>query len=269
MPRVALWIAGVTTLAACSILTDFDGYVGEQGERQESGADAGGVADAQEDSADGAAVRFCASLVPTPTFCDDFDGLDGGSTMSDRSRAEATEEDFVSPPRALRITVDPLDSGNTKAAFSFPPLSTSPSRLRCRFDLRVEAAGDGGDGSTGVVQFEFVAGKRSALLEVQIRPTSIAVSEFLDHGDGGTTFVPHEQTPMMWPSKWMRVELILSTDPFQSSLIVNDALLERDRLLDPTWFKGIASVSYGNTFANGTTKTARVMRIDNVVVDVE
>ncbi len=189
--------------------------------------------------------------------------MDGGSVTSDRSRAEATEGDFVSPPRALGITVDPLDGGYTQAAISVPLLS--PHQIRCRFDLKVEAA----SGTTSVVEFMFAEGENRASLSVQIRPTGIAVSEFRAYEDGGSTFVPHAPTKMAWPSDWMRVELIW-VDSFRSSLIVNGTpTIEDNTDLHSDWFKGTTSVSYGNVFANEVTETPQIMWIDNVVIDVE
>lgn len=264
MSRAALWIACVIALAACSILTDFDGYVNEGSPATDGALDAEAPLDAHGDSeADGAVARYCTSLLPPPAFCDDFDGVDAGSALSERSRAEAREDDFVSPPRSLRITVDPLDKGDTSAAFS-APLSTSPHRLRCRFHLKVEAT----DETTSVVQFRFVAGTKEALLELQVRAHDVGVAEYLSYGDGGSTFLLHDTTPMEWPSEWMHVEVVW-TDTFSSSLVINGATLETNVPLHPNWFKGLATVFYGNAFANGITTTQRRMRIDNVVIDVE
>lgn len=256
MIRVVLPVICAASLVACSILTTFDGFSGSS---EDSGADAADVVA----PADSGNVGYCASLRQPVVFCDDFDGPDAASIVMDRSRAEPRTDDFVSPPRALRIGVDPLDGGNTTAAFSIP-LATSPHRLICRFDLKVEAA----SGFTGLAEMVFVAGKSKGHLGLQVRATGLAVSEFIEYPDGGNDFWLHTETPMTWPSGWMHVELVW-TDSFTSSLVVNGARLETEALLHEGWFKGLATVFYGNAFANGVTPSSRVMRIDNLVVDTE
>lgn len=212
---------------------------------------------------DGPNVRYCTTVLPVPRFCDDFDGVDAGSITSAGSRAEAREDDFVSPPRALHVTIDPMDSGSAVAAFSLP-LLVPARQLRCRFDLKVEAASAG----TSVVRFEFVAGAKRAFLDLQLLSTGFRVTEYLYYGDGGNTNVVHDQTPLKWPGPWMHLELVW-TDAFSSSLLVNGFPVETSRPLHANWFNGLATVSYGAAYANGVTPTAREFLIDNVVVDLE
>lgn len=223
-----------------------------------------GIGDAQPDSrTDGGIERYCATVLPKPTFCDDFDGIDAAAIPSIGSRAETREDDFVSPPRALRVTVDPLEAGTTSAAISVP-LLVSVRRLQCRFDLKVEAA----SGGTSVVRLFFVAGTKIALLDFQLRPTGFRLSEYVDDGIGGIASVAHDETAVRWPSEWMHVDLVW-TDAFSSSLVVNGVALETNVPLHPSWFKGLVSVSYGVAYANGVTTTERALRLDNVVIDVE
>lgn len=212
---------------------------------------------------DGEGVRYCATISPTPTFCDDFDGVDAGSSISAQSRAEPREDTFVSPPRALRVIVDPIDGGATSASLSIP-LLIAPRRLRLRFDLKVEAA----SGGTNVVSFAFTAGTRIAHLDLQLLATGVRVTEYIVASDGGTTSVVHDLTSLRWPSPWMHMELVW-TDSFRASFIVNGFPVETDVPLSSNWFKGLANVSYGAAYANTSSPSAREFWLDNVVLDVE
>ncbi len=214
---------------------------------------------------DGGTTRYCASLSPPPTFCDDFDGIDAASVIADGSRAEPREDNFVSPPRALRITVDPLarDQG-VKSAF-LVPLSTFPHRLRCRFDLNVVAA----TGETHIFQFVVgAAGPQLAHLELAVDATGISLLEYRRYTDGGSEVRYHPVTAVRWPSGWMHVEVVW-TDAFSASLAVNGAVLEQDTPLQLPWFQGLATVRYGNAFAGAASATERLFFLDNLVIDVE
>jgi hypothetical protein len=129
----ALWLVGAV---ACSAFGGGDGPADDAGTDSAAGLDAlvdGGAGEAS------APVAFCASLDPSPAFCDDFDdsGSFWGTVIHDGGQLRL-DDLAVSPPNALHAALPgyTLDGGCAYASQRKLLGATAASRIRFEHDLR-------------------------------------------------------------------------------------------------------------------------------------
>jgi hypothetical protein len=129
----ALWLVGAV---ACSAFGSGDEPAEDAGTDSAAGLDA--LVDGGADEAS-ASVAFCASLDPTPAFCDDFDdsGIDWGTLAHDGGQLRL-DDLAVSPPNALYAALPgyTLDEGCAYASQRQILGATAASRIRFEHDLR-------------------------------------------------------------------------------------------------------------------------------------
>ena len=278
---------GIAT-TRCSLTTSLDGLAGaevadagdaafdapiiEGGPSPDSSVEGG--ADGSVDGGDGGA-RFCASLVPAPMFCDDFDVEDsfarwggmrlnaGGSVAYDQGASRSAPNSLltIAPPNASAHGVGALQLSSASAVH----------RVRYAFDMRIDAR----DPQSAYAEASYIRfGGATGLYAFYMRlygdlssGTTFTTEAYLP--DGG---IPAHDMNVAAATfvDWMRVvvDLDLRTAPHVSITI--DGALVRDMPLEPSLYPpALATVEtgigYGGTPSSGPWK----LRYDNVTVDFE
>ena len=265
-------------VAACSLTTSLDGYSGAvpPSEAGNDAADATTDADADADAGGGKdGGRFCASLTPSPTFCDDFDEegpftpwvetrVNAGSTITRDHGA------FRSAPSSL-LTVSQGSAMGGGAAFLRLTSPSAVRRARFAYDLRVDAR----DPQTGYAEVSYLrfggADKVYAfyvrLFHDPARTTAFTAEAYLP--DGG---IPQHNVNLAGDPKftdWTRivVDVDLRTAPHVTVTV--DGALAGETTLEPSLYPpSVATVEPGVGYA-GSPAGAWKLRYDNVAVDWE
>lgn len=271
----------------CSLTTSVDGLTGgaspEAGEAGDAAVvdappgDADSDASPRDASAEAAidGGRFCATLTPKPSFCDDFDDEGpfslwttpvigaGGSVVRDRTRA-------VSAPNSLLTT-------SAASASSVPALLrlASPTlvhRVRIAYDVRVEAR----DPQTAYAEVSYIRfgpgsiRKHAFYIRLFAGPTSFAAEAYL--GDGGVS--ANNFNPINNPtfSDWMRVGVdydLRDASASRVSVTINGANAGATALDPNLYAPDFASVEVGVGYSGHPSSAGWQLRYDNVTVDWE
>lgn len=273
----ALAIAFGIAATRCSLTTSLDGLSGPPSP-PETGADAADAmtadaGDAGDAGKDGG--RFCASLAPSPMFCDDFDDEGpfaqwteqrvsaGGTVVRDRGASR-------SPPNSL-LTVAPGSATSGGAALLALTSPTAVRRVRFAYDMRVDAR-DPQTGYAEVSYLNFGSPDRLYAFYVRLfadpaRTTTFTAEAYLP--DGG---VPQHNVELAGDPKftdWMRVVVDLDLRNAPHVAVTVDGALAGETALEPSLYPpSVATVGPGIGYAASPSGGWK-LRYDNVTVDLE
>ena len=269
------WVAlGASFALACSVVTSFDGLTGDGGTCATCGArsDAGPDADSADSAKDtdvafdATPKPFCASLVPQPKLCADFDvGLFSdqfsivettpGATLKSDSAA------FRSPKNAFVASL-PAGGTDDHAAMT-RAFAGTVTTLSYAVDMRVESWTTGKSGVVAVLvlnegtasqhTMSFYLTDTFAALEEAFGSPAVIVDHMLS---------VHPQLLGVWTRVQFDVDLANHT--CSASLDGVPALASTP--IDATWASGTLRAHLGLTFVSGQASPWTV-RYDNVVVD--
>lgn len=271
-------------MTRCSLTTSLDGLTGAASpDASDSSADAplveGGPA--PDSSADGGldggvdgGGHFCASLVPAPMFCDDFDVEDSfarwtGMRLNAGGTITRDQAAFTSAPSSL-LTMTPPSTSMHGAAALLLSSASAVRRVRYGFDLRVDAR----DPQTAYSEVSYIHfGGASALYAFYMRlhdassGATFTTEAYLP--DGG---IPQHDVNVAGAkfTDWMRVviDLDLRTAPHFSVTI--DGALAGDVPLEASLYTpAVATVETGIGFEGTPASGGWKLRYDNVTVDFE
>lgn len=271
---------------ACSLLTSLDGLSGgaDASDASSNPGEGGPLADSATDSlatgdtgqADAAAARFCASLAPQPTYCDDFDdGVVTGNGWTTNVTASAASVSLVtadasSPPNALRCVVNPLgiDGGSGHASLR-RAIAGPVTRIRKGFDIRVSSIA----GTMEATEISTKAAGSSTNYYVGIAiSSSLTLTVYSEHDpiDGGSFY--HNEflaSGGLVLNQWARLvlDLNLAAVPPTVSLTVNGVVALPPTVLDDGILPGAMLIGAGLTYVYNPPMTF-VVDVDNLVVDI-
>ena len=267
-------------LGGCALFVSLDGF-SEGEEETTSAADAGGdvvVAEAGDGGAS-AATGFCASLVPPPTFCNDFDHGRGeafGWTKVETDLPAATAlidtSDSVSAPGSMVFAVPPSTlAGGALRHHRRRDTGLTPSReVRAAYKLRVEATDKSRNIRASTLTFESSAGRdyfyvnvtdQAVRLQEQFYPAGAA-----DADPSVTTLL----SSSFAPGVWHQIEIRVTVQPPAIVVAIDgaDAMAPRslvaERLAGPVALS-ISTTSYSS---QSTSIEATRYRFDDFVLDV-
>jgi hypothetical protein len=180
-------------------------------------ADAAGGIDPDARSGSG----FCASQVPQPSFCDDFDEHPlpgawgtfdqvGGSLVLDKAA-------FVSPPHSLLAQDSPLQPNQAldnalRSRFTLP---MPPSKIVLQFEVQPVAADTSSGAATVVAALDFVDVSNNrysaqfALVQ-QGGVLRLRLEEQSGFVDGGNAYVAHQLPDSLSAGMWTNVRLVIT-----------------------------------------------------------
>lgn len=201
-------LAGLWALAALVCCASFGSSSGDA----TPGADAGGDT-ATQDAADGAALAYCASLSPAPTFCADFD--DGGLVSGWEKHAEGPggfsafdTTTFRSPPRSLHLGFAATDASCLYETFEHS-FDLATAKLTLAFDVLTGTSGSFAGASLAVV--DVVSGTGGATHNVFYVDSSGNESTLHEQLVGGDASPPDSfhAFSIIGPGAWTRVSVTI------------------------------------------------------------
>ncbi len=231
---------------------------------------------AAEGGTDGGSGRYCASLLPAPGFCDDFD--DQGSfvpkwdSVYTRAGGSVARDgtDFRSSPNSL-LTISPPANGPSSATLNHASVG-SKGKVRVAYDIKVEARDTksvyaeidyihfDGPGFSFATYFRLNTDANNA--------TQLAAEAYL--ADGG---IPaHNLTlPAARFDKWTRVAISIDVVSTPHVLSVSiDGVAAGSQVLEPNMYgPGPVTVSPGIGFTASPSATDWRIRYDNLTIDWE
>ncbi len=255
------WAGLLIPLAACGRL----GF-GESGEP--AAIDGAPSVDGALAPAD-AAPPFCSTVVPAPTFCDDFDSGVFGERWTMRSElnggfVEATATQVRSAPTAARHRFEDQANGITAASLDLQ-LSNATSRFTVGFDLFVVVRP-----TTGSIEIAgitvVVAGMGSFFQQITLSADGVDtyLEEFRPEA-GGFMYGETVLAAGIPTGQWVHVDLDLATD-LQTYLIKLDGTAVAEGTCRYELVPGPVLFDSGISWASGALTASEVI-VDNVVIN--
>lgn len=254
-------------VAACGLFPSIDDLSGEpDGSRDAAVTEAGDGGDAG---------RWCDSLSPAPSFCDDFDD-DGGPFArwtNQFLRAGGTVSrdpgDFRSPPNALLAVSPP--TATASAANLHRDVTTTVSTLHVAYDMKIDARDTAAgyaevnyiDFSTADVPFAFY-------LRVYDDPNSTSTATIEAYPpDGG---VLNHDLPLLGAPRfdtWTRVgvDIDLASATRTMTVTIDGATAAQQTLEPDLYAPGPVSVHVGIGYTGSPSTTDWRIRYDDVTID--
>jgi hypothetical protein len=265
-------------LGACSLTTSLDGLTGGASSDAGNAGDAGAAdapaldASTRDSSADGASEggRYCATVSPTPGFCDDFDDEGpfsrwttsvigaGGSVVRDRAAARSNPNSLLTTSAASTVSIP---------AYLRRTSPSSVHRVRVAYDMRVEAR-DPQTAYAEVGYIRFGAGTRIHAFYIRLFASTSEFSSEAYLSDGG---IPVKNVGLGNPlSSWTRVAVDYDLRAAPHVSVTLDGVLAGDTPLDPSLFTpAVADVDIGVGYSGHPSSAGWQLRYDDVTVDFE
>lgn len=222
------------------------------------------------------AGRYCATLSPTPSFCDDFDdtGLitpkwDGVSTNAGATIARDSA-DSVSAPSSL-LAVSPPGNG-TSSAYAYHASVSPKSKVRVAFDIKIDARDtQSGYAEIDYIRFEGAGFQFASYLRVNTPSkyeTQLAVEAYLP--DGGIPVHDLTVTGGRF-DQWTRVAITfdLASNPHLASVSINGVQVASQALEANMYGPGPVTVRPGIGFVGSPAASSWKIRQDNLTIDWE
>jgi hypothetical protein len=246
--------SGLSGAAEASDAGVADARAGESGPPLDSGIDA-----------DAAPGPYCASLVPKPKFCADFD--DGAIAEYGQSNGAVSLDTLQSKsaPASLLATVEANATeryGQLVRSFQ----NDTPSSVDLSFDAYVDEYDATHDVELMTVRFVRPA-QKVCLINVAIRRNAWTFDETCDDGSTAPLALAHASSILLKQSRWTHVEVSASfVAPRTFSLSVDGVMTFSGVPLAPALTTGAVQLIMGITYLQAQSTRAKV-HTDNVRLD--
>lgn len=268
-------------LGGCALFVSLDGF--SEGEEETASAlDAGGDGSDVEAGGDGgpsAATGFCASLVPPPTFCNDFDHGRGeafGWTKVETDLPAATAlvdtSDSVSAPGSMLFSVPPSTlSGGALRHHRRRDTGLTPSQeVRAAYKLRVEATDKSRNIRASTLTFESSAGRDYFYINVTDQVVRLQEQFYRAGAADADPSVTTLLSSSFAPGAWHRIELRVTVEPPAIVVAIDgaDAMTPRSVVAERLAAQVAFSISTTSYSSQSTSIEATRYRFDDFVIDV-
>jgi hypothetical protein len=253
----------------------------EEAASEEAASEEAASGDAGHDAEGGEAGGYCASLSPSPSFCDDFDEHPLPGDWSSVSEIGGTlSEDhtsFVSPPSSLLADDDALDSGKAldtavRTQFELP---APPDPIALEVQLEPVAADPSAGAATVVAALDFTdTANNRYTVQLTVAQQGVALGMRLEEQsgfvDGGSAYLGHPLADPLASGAWTDIRLVISrTSAMAASAHVTfNGAPELDTPLTMTVDAKTLQLTIGSSFEtepSGGWKN----RYDNVRLDLQ
>jgi hypothetical protein len=288
-------IASLVLLGACSLTTSLDGLTGgavdaafafdsgtggdsgpfgaEAGPPPEGGTGTDGATDADASPLG----PYCDSLVPKPSFCDDFERASASALGSWDSRALSgggvvTLDPSTRTPtgRELHVSIPVFPAGSVSVA-SLDRTFVAAQIIKLSYALRIDAAPPQGAQQVMVVSVSPPASNGDFFhTYLFVAPDGVRLVEetFPAGSNAGGAFVQNTLAVPIVFGTWQRIDMTLVlTAPPRISLHV-DGMVAFDGAADPFYRPGVAGVSAGIHYTD-TPSGPLSARVDDLYVDLK
>lgn len=276
-PWRAVLLGATSAVVGCSFLVSTDGLSGSIvliGGGDGGGTDAtatseAGISDASADTAtDGADAAppppFCASLMPQPVLCADFDNrelTDYGDIQGTPPMLDTTL--FTSPTRSMLAVVE-LDATNrsSRIAHAYP---TTPTWLEVSFSAYVDEYDATRDVELMSVRLEASATKL-CVLTASVRTNQWTLDETCYVSGTSVLVMIHRSPIVMQKGRWTRVSLSADFNARTLSMTVDGQKPFAGLDMQTQLSSGSTTFAMGIGYLQVTSTRAKV-RFDDVVYD--
>ncbi len=251
-----------------------------QAGESEAAVEAGIRANSEAGASEAGASNYCATLSPTPAFCDDFDEhpLPGEWIVDDVGGSLAEDSSsFVSPPNSLLAVYHALATGQPLDTRLRTPLSlpAPPSVIVLEFQLEPVASDPTTGDAAVVVALDFTdAATNRYTVQITLVRQQTAIGARLEEQsgfvDGGTSYSPHALADPLPPDQWTHIRLVItrSSATAASALVTFNGNTELDTPLAPTVNPSDLQLTIGSTFETEPSDGWQ-NRFDNVRLDFQ
>ena len=214
-----MFLGATAALTGCSILVSTEGLSGTLVVIGGEGGGADADQDAGHDAEAGPPPPFCASLVPLPVLCADFDKdaltaygeIQGNPPMLDTTL-------FTSPARSMLAVVEPDATNRSSRVVQTSP--TTPTSLQVSFSVYVEEYDVSFDVELMSVRL-LVDATKSCTLVASIRTNQWTLDEIC-YISGAPVAVLHRSPIVLKKGRWTRVWWAADFGARTLSLTVDD-----------------------------------------------
>jgi hypothetical protein len=252
----------------CSLVVSTDGLSGAAPSAADGGADSPTEAIAaeagSEAGADAAAGPYCASLVPRPKFCVDFDT----GSLADLGETQGTValDSSLSRSPARSLSCEVLTGATNRGALFTHPFGEVPSSYDLSFDAWVDSYDATHDVELNTMTLRNGTDS-TCRTDVSIRDGLWTVDESCESGGAETFGVSHKSTLAMQLGRWAHVDASVSFAPTRTlSLAVDGQVLLAAVPLGAAVTTGELTLQVGIIYAQTGATTAKV-HLDNVRFD--
>lgn len=264
-----LAVAAGAAGAGCSLVVSTDGLSGvPTSAATDGGTDSpteASVTDAGAEAGGDAAVGpYCASLVPKPKFCADFD-MGSLADLGDPVGTVAIDSSLSrSPARSLSCEV--LTGAGTRGALVAHPFGDVPSSYDISFDAYFDSYDPTHDVELNTVTLRSTPDS-TCRTDVSVRDGLWTVDESCESGGAQTFGVSHKSTLVMQLGRWAHVDASVSFAPTRTlSLAVDGQVLLAGVALRPELTAADLTLQVGIVYVQTGATTAKV-HLDNVRFD--
>lgn len=272
------WIAAAVALgvcaARCSLLPELDGLSGGTSVPSDASFDA--PKEAASDAGADAGGRFCASLSPTPGFCDDFDDpgpfVPKWDAIDTRAGASVVRDgtDFRSSPSSF-LGISPPANGPSSAALNHLS-GSAKGKVRFAYDVKVDARDSkGAYAETDYISFSGTGFEFATYFRLNFDPgitTQLAAEAYL--ADGGIP-AHNVSIPGARFDKWTHVVITIDvvSNPHVLGVSIDGAPPITQVLESNMYGPGPVRVSPGIGYTASPSTGDWRIRYDNVTIDWE
>jgi hypothetical protein len=241
--------------------------------------DAGDAGETSQPDGGAGDAGFCATLSPTPTFCDDFDENPLGFGWDDVSRSAGATYAFDtsswrSPPNAILLALPFVDGGAPSPPYhvsQVKAITGNVTHATLAFDARADTLGTGTLASLARFQSQGKAVEVRLELDAAASPVAANVRE-ADLGDAGYAYHSHALPGGgLLTGAWTHVVLDLTLSPSAAatfSVSIDGASALSSTALVGTFPPQPITVEVGIGYVSPPLGGWRV-RYDNVTIDVQ
>jgi hypothetical protein len=200
-----------------------------------------GVAADSGHQAEGGPTGFCASLSPSPAFCDDFDGvLDAGgdvlvaslggswdtTDLSINANLTVDTRQWVSPPASLESAMPALNNATAIAQLTKKLTASPGTKGRLAFDVLIDPScySVSGGGRLDLGQIDFAQTPGAVSIELNTTTGSLQLSEVLSGVPQPGVNVGY--LPTSGAASWFHMELDVEVTSAQLSASLSATTLD-------------------------------------------
>jgi hypothetical protein len=278
-PWRAVLLGATSAVVGCSFLVSTDGLSGTVvilGGGDGGGTDAtatseAGISDASADTAsDGADAAppppFCASLMPQPVLCADFDnGLltDYGDIQGAPPTLDTTL--WTSPARSMLSVVEaPAANRSSKVTHAYLTTATS---LQVSFSIYVDEYDEAHDVELVAVQLR-PSGTEECIVTASVRTSAWTLDESCYASSSSVLSMIHRSSVLVKKGRWTRVSFSADFGARTLAMTVDDQKAFVGLAMQPLLSNGPSVFAMGIGYLQTASTRAKV-RFDDVIYDFQ
>lgn len=270
-------VGACAAIAACTLTTSLSGLIGPpENLPTDAGVDSPTLVGASDagDGGDGLAVLpYCATLVPAPAFCDDFERTEPKGAWSKLSvsggGAVTTEPSTRGAGRELRTVIPVFGGGGFSAAKLEVASLDVADEVTVSYALRIEAAPEQNQQQIMAVTVRALQPSTDVFaLYLFVRQGGISLVEHMFPTSPPNKFIEHALLEPISFGAWHRIEMTATLSAPPHLRLRVDGKLAFDGAADPFFRRGQPTLNAGVHYTDSPSGPL-ALRIDDVAVTLK